>query len=217
MRGIEVALLLLEVVAVDERTVDRGLLLGNREELVGGQQRWLAATEVREHEPGSFETRVREMADLVLERAAVGFGGLLEAPAADVEEPPVVEAPEATVLDPPVAQVGAAMRAVPAEEAHLPGLVTEQHEVLAQHPHGKRRAARRNLTRQADRLPVAPHELTHRGAASDAGQPLVLLRAQHRVPASPAATGSARESSGASHRSIGPSPCSTSQSTTENV
>jgi hypothetical protein len=73
------------------------------------------------------------------------------------------------------------VRAVAVEHAELAALVTEQDEVLPHELHGLDRARARQFVGQGHRLPVAAQQLAGRGVASDAGDEIVLLCADHRA------------------------------------
>jgi len=74
----------------------------------------------------------------------------------------VIEAAQAAVFDASITEVGAAMRALDAEQPRTPGIVAEEHEILAHHAHGMRRTARRDVTAQSDRLPVRAQQRARR-------------------------------------------------------
>src|SRR5262249_53374099 len=118
-------------------------------------------------------------ADLVAEPARARLGRLLKAPTIDVVEPTVIEAAQPAVLDAAVAEVGAAVRAVEPEKPDAPPIVTKEHEALAEHPSRQRRAARGQLGRQPDRLPIEPHQVTHRSPGGNLCQSVVVFGAQH--------------------------------------
>jgi len=67
------------------------------------------------------------------------------------------------------------MRAPPAQEADLALAISEEHEVLAEEPHGHGRPALRQFLGQRNRLPVAPHEVAARRAGARLGQEVVFF------------------------------------------
>src|SRR5258708_39237047 len=77
-------------------------------------------------------------------------------------------AADAALLDLAVVERGAAMAAPRLHQASAAGPVAEQHQVLAQHPDFARRVA--GMRDQADRMPIAAHQLAHRGAAANLGE-----------------------------------------------
>src|ERR1051325_11603713 len=115
------------------------------------------------------------MADAVSVFAAIGLARLLETAAVNVVEPAVVAATQPAVLDAAVAQIGAAVRAVNAQETRPPLIVAKQRELFAENFNRQRRAALRQLFRERHGLPVAPEHLAGRRALICAGQPIVLL------------------------------------------
>src|ERR1051326_8746298 len=110
------------------------------------------------------------MPDAVAVLAAVGLAGLLEASAFNIVKPAVVEAAEPAVFDPAVAQVGAAVRAMQAQQTRPTLIVAEQRQLLAQNFHRRRRAALGQFFDERDRLPVASDHLAGRRAFGGAGQ-----------------------------------------------
>ena len=73
------------------------------------------------------------------------------------------------------------MRAPPAQEADLALAISEEHEVLAEEPHGHGRPALRQFLGQRNRLPVAPHEVAGGRAGASPRQQFILLLRQHTV------------------------------------
>ena len=171
----------LEPVAGDLREHDLHEAVRPGEGLPGWHQRRRRRPEIRPEETGLRLDRVGLDVHPVLElRLRVGgfLERLLQAPARVVPQPAVVVAAQAAVVDPPIGEVGAAMRAVPVDEAVVPGFVLVENEVLAHEPHGFRRAVVQ-LRDGGDRHPVAPEQLAHRRAGADLRQSPVLLLAQH--------------------------------------
>ena len=83
-------------------------------------------------------------------------------------------------LDDAVAEIGAAMRTVPVQQAVLSGKILVQHKVLAKQTH---RLGRRVIQfgDRGDRLPVAAQQIAHRRAGADLGQSTVAFLAQHQT------------------------------------
>src|SRR5262249_29483921 len=98
-----------------------------------------------------------------------------------VHQPAVVVAADAGRLDEAVGEVGAAMRAVPGEEAETAALVLVEHEILAHEAHGLDRIGV-EFARAADRHPVAAQQLSHGRARADLGEKAVLLGTEHARP-----------------------------------
>jgi len=89
------------------------------------QQRRLARTHVGEYDPANFVTRISQVADFLPVGAASGLPRLLEYSAAHIVEPAVIQASEPAVFDSAVAQIGAAMRAMQADQADPSLIVAE--------------------------------------------------------------------------------------------
>src|SRR4051812_35345366 len=88
-------------------------------------------------------------------------------------------AAQAAMLEPSEGEIGAAMRAVPIDQAVTPGLVAEQHQVFAEQSDGADRAIAVELVHQRRRLPVASHQLPAGILGTGAGDQVVLLLAHH--------------------------------------
>jgi hypothetical protein len=72
---------------------------------------------------------------------AVGFAGLFEAAACNVEEPPVIATADAPILDTAAVKRRPAMHAARIEQTRPAGTVAKEHEVLAEHAHRARQIA----------------------------------------------------------------------------
>src|SRR5690606_38790383 len=117
--------------------------------------------------------------DVLMHVAAFRLGWLLDALAGAIEVPAVERAAQAVVLAPPVAEVGAAMRAMPADQAELACIVAEEHKPLAEQVHRHDRTRRYQFFAQRRRLPAEPHHGACTRAGPDPGQEIVLLLAHH--------------------------------------
>jgi hypothetical protein len=84
-------------------------------------------------------------------------------------KPAVVVAAQPAFLDIAVAEVGAAMPAMPVEQAISPAEISVKDKVLAQQPH-RLGAGLGHFTGAGDRPPIAPQELAHRRAGAGLGQ-----------------------------------------------
>jgi hypothetical protein len=71
------------------------------------------------------------------------------------------------------------MGAAVADQADSPELVTEENQIFAEGAHKTGRLLRGELLGDRDRVPVASEELAGGSARANAGQELVLCRAQH--------------------------------------
>src|SRR5271155_5575039 len=87
--------------------------------------------------------------------------GLREAAAGLVIEPAVVIAAQPARLDIAIAEIGAAMPAMPVDEAPAPAEILVEHEVLTQQPH-RLRARLIELAGAGDRPPISAQQLAHR-------------------------------------------------------
>ena len=107
--------------------------------------------------------------------------GLLDAAALLVHQPAVIAAADAARLDPAMDEVGAAVRAMPIDQAEAAGQILVEDEVLAEQAH---RLDRRlvELARAGHRKPVAAQQLAHGRARPDAGEHLVPGGGEHLAP-----------------------------------
>src|SRR5215813_5145555 len=117
---IKVALVRLKVVAFVEDLRDVGRLLLVGEELIVGERRRLARAEIGEDQPGSFRYRVRARLDARGEAARRWLGRLLKALTVHRELPAVINAPQTVRLAQAIAEIGAAVRTIPVEQAGDP-------------------------------------------------------------------------------------------------
>src|SRR5690348_9586004 len=87
--------------------------------------------------------------------------GLREATARLVIQPAVIVTAQPARLDIAVAEIGAAMSAMPVDQAPAPAEILVEHEVFAQQPH-RFRARPLDLAGAGDRPPVAAQQIAHR-------------------------------------------------------
>src|SRR5437867_12950157 len=88
---VDVAFIALQEVAVMERFRGEPMRFGRVQEFVGGQERWLARSEIGQDEPAHLLARVGFVKDLLVKGAAGGFTRLLQAAAVPVVEPAMVD------------------------------------------------------------------------------------------------------------------------------
>ena len=169
----------LQPVAVDHALEGEGVAVGRDEAIEMRERRRLARPEIGEQDAALLDHRIGFLPDVGAEIAVVRLGRRLQAFAVDVEQPAVKGAAQAAVLQPAIGEIGAAMRAVAADQAVAAFVVLEDHEVFAEQPHRLDRAVAGELIDQRGRLPVAPHQVAGRRAGRGPGDEIVLLRAQH--------------------------------------
>ena len=148
------------------------------QEVPAGQQGHGFRAQVGEDEAAKLLDGVGDDANAILERAVRCLGGRFQALPGVVEEPAVVRAPEAALLRDAVEEIDAAVRAGLLDEAQVAPAVPVQDQVFAEEPHGLR-GLPVELRASGDGVPVPAHERAHRGAGPHAGQPLVVLKAEH--------------------------------------
>ena len=143
------------------------------EDVPAGQQRHRLGAHVREYQAAELLDLVRLQVNLVLELAALGLGGLVDAVAVHVEHPAVVGAANPFLLRDAVGEVRLAVRAGGFDEAELACGAPEQHEVFAEDAHLARRGVLVQLLAAGDGVPVAPHQIAHRRTGANPGQTVV--------------------------------------------
>ena len=177
--GVDHVLKMLQPVAGNDRgaaAADRGVVGLDEFAVVHLFQRFVARqhrlflcrSHIGEDQSVALFERIPGLAHLVPELAALGFAGLFEAMAFGVELPAVIAAADAVFLDLAVIERGAAVAAAGVEQAGPAMAVAEQDQILAERAHLARHVA--GVGRKADRVPVAPQQFPHRGAAADRGQ-----------------------------------------------
>ena len=180
MRRIDTDLERLQPVAIDH-PLEGESVRRRRDEAVEVRERWRrAGAEIGEQDAASFDHRIGFLPDIGAQIAVVGLGGRLQALAVHVEQPAVKRATQSAILQPPIGEIGAAMRAVPADQPVAPLVVLESDKVLAEKPNRLYRPVAGKLIDQRRRLPVAPQQIAGGGSRSGAGHAIVLLDAQHR-------------------------------------
>src|SRR5262245_53542188 len=88
-------------------------------------------------------------------------------------------AAQPAMLEPTEGEISAAMRAGAVKQAIAAPLISEQHQAFPKQPHRLDRAVAGKLVDQRGRLPVAPHQRSGWRSATDTGDEVVLLGAQH--------------------------------------
>ncbi len=107
------------------------------------------------------------------------LGRRLQALARRVEQPAVEGAAQAAVFQPAEGEIGAAMRAMPLDQAVAALLVAKQHQILAEQFDRPDRARPGQFVDQRRRLPVHPHQFPARVLRPGAGDQVVLFLAHH--------------------------------------
>src|SRR6185503_20764494 len=105
--------------------------------------------------------------------------GLLDAIALLVEQPAVIAAAKASSLGEAIGEIGAAVCAVPVDEAERSATVAVKNEVLAEQP-DRANVGPIHLNGAADRMPVTAQQRPHRRVTLNLCQQLVFGFAQHR-------------------------------------
>jgi hypothetical protein len=152
-----------------------------RDEAIELRKCWrLARAEIGEQDAALFNDRVGFLLDVGAQIAGLGLGRRLQACPVDIQQPAVKRAAQPAVFEPPVSEVGAAVRAMPAEQSVASLVIPEGDEVFTHEPDRLYGAVAGELIDESGRLPIAPHQRAGRCARRRAGDEIVLLRAQHR-------------------------------------
>jgi hypothetical protein len=184
MRRIDADLESLQPVAVPQ-ALEREAVARRRDE--GVERGQLRRHRALRAQPGEDDARadpgrIAALADAGAQGRAGRLGRRLEAAAVDRELPAVERTAQALGFEAAEAQVGAAVRAGPVDQAPALLAVAKQHQVLAEQAHRLHRArgharveARFELVDQRRRLPVAAHQVAAGRARADARDQFVLL------------------------------------------
>ena len=182
MRGVDLALDRLQVVAIALDHADVDLVFRRIEDLEGGQRRRLARAHVDPDHAGALDRLVGLGMDLVLEVLLRRHARHVDALARRVELPAVIEAAQAAFLVAAEEQRGAAVRAAMVDHADPAGAVAEGDQLLAQQHEAHRRAVALELRGFERRHPVQPHQLAHRRAGAGPGEFHAFRRGRHGAP-----------------------------------
>ena len=179
MRRIDADLERLQPVAVDV-ALERKRVGVRRDEAVDlGKRRRLAFAEIGPEDAALLDHRIGALPDVLAQRRVLWLGRSLQALARRVEQPAMEGATQAAVLQPPECEVGAAMRAVPLDQAVTALFVPKQHQILAEQFDRLDRARSLHLVDERGRLPVHPHQFPAGLLRPGAGDQVVLFLAHH--------------------------------------
>ena len=182
MRGVDIALQRLQIIAVALNEECPDLAVGNVQNLESRQRRRFGARpHIDPDQPGAFDRPVRLGADLVLEVLMRRHVRHVEAVAGHVEFPAVIDAADPALLVAAQEQRRAAVRAAMIHDADPALAVAKGDQLLAEQHQAKRRAAALNLGGHQRGDPVFPHQLTHDGAGPDPSQFNAFDRRCHRA------------------------------------
>jgi hypothetical protein len=168
MRGVDLALQRLQIVAIalDEAHFD--LVLGDIEDFERRQRRRLRArSHVDPDDAGALHHLVGLRLHFLLE-ARRWQARHIEAIAGDVELPAVVDAANSAILVASQKQRCAAVRAAMVHDADSACAVAKGNQLLAEQHQAKRRAVARELRGHGRGDPITPHQLAHHGAWANA-------------------------------------------------
>jgi hypothetical protein len=107
------------------------MIVRDGQKLVSGKKRRLAGSEVSENHPALLLAGIRRMSNRVSICASPGLSRLIDDIAAFIVKPAMIDAAQAPVLHPAVTQIGAAVRAVKADETRLALVVAKHDQILA--------------------------------------------------------------------------------------
>src|SRR5665213_2892385 len=179
VRRIDADLERLQPVAVDVALEGEGVAIRRDETVELGKCRRLAFAEPGPQDAALFHHRISALDDVLAQPRILRLGRGFEALARDVEQPAVEGAAQAAVFQPPEGKVGAAMRAMPLDQAVAALLIAKQHEVLAEQFDRFYRTRALHLVDQRRRLPVHSHQLAARILRTRPGDEVVRFLAHH--------------------------------------
>src|SRR4051812_28098491 len=157
MLWIEITFIPVRVVALANNAGDLAVFVGSRKEVETRQEGRITRAHISQDHAAGLDTRIGGMPYPLVEAAPGRLTWLLQTATSAVEEPTMVEAAEPAVLEATVAQVGAPVRAMNPEESGLAVLVAEEHQILAEEPHGLGRSPNRQVFLEGYGLPVTSH------------------------------------------------------------
>ena len=179
MRGVDLALERLQVVAIALDEADLDLVLGHVQDLEGRQRRRLSArSHVDPHHAGALDHLVGPRLHLLLE-AGRRQARHVDAIAGDVELPAVIDAAQAAFFVAAEEQRRAAMRAAMVHHADPACAVAKGDQLLAQQHQAHRRAVARQLRGHGRGDPVAAHQIAHDRAWADTRQLRAIACRRH--------------------------------------
>jgi hypothetical protein len=189
MRGIDLALERLQVIAaaLDEAHTD--LVVGNIQDFERRQRRRLGARpHIDPDESGALDRLVGPRLHLVLEVLMRRHARHVDAVARDVELPAVIDAADPAFLVASQEQRRAAVRAAVVHHADPACAVAKRDQLLAEQHQANRRAVGREFRGQRRRNPVMPHQLAHHCRRADSREfPAFDLRCHRILPMRPRA------------------------------
>ena len=181
MRGVDVALECLQIIAVALDKRDANLGVGHVEDLERRQRRHLfgALPHIDPHHAGALDRRVGLGADLVLEVLQRLHVRHVKAAAGHLEFPTVIDTADAAFFVAAEKQRGAAVRATMIHDADPAGIIAKRDQLLAEQHQADRHPAARDFRRHQRRDPVFPHQPAHRGARADPRQLNAVVGGRH--------------------------------------
>src|ERR1700688_934540 len=179
MRRVDADFQRLQPVAVDMALEGEGVAVGRDKTVDLGKGWRLAFAEIRPEDAALLDHGIGALFDALAELRVLWLGRRLQALARGVEQPAVKGAAQPAVLQPSEGEVGAAMRAMPLDQAVAARFVAKQHQVFAKQFDGTHRPRTRKLLDARRRLPVHPHQLPARLPWPGAGDQVVLFLAHH--------------------------------------
>ena len=126
----------LQPVAVDVALECKGVAVGSDKAVDLGKRGRGALAEIGPEDAALLDHGIRALLDALAQRRACRLGRRFQALARDVKQPAVKGAAQAAVFEPAEGKVGAAMRAVPLDQAVAVFFVAKQHEILAEQLYG---------------------------------------------------------------------------------
>ncbi len=173
MGRIDANLKRLQPVAFDEPLEGKHVAVRRNETIQIREGRRLALAHVGPQNAGPLHHRIGGVLKLLVHAAALRLGRLLKALSGGIKQPAMERAAQAAIFQAAVAQIGAAVRAVLADQAIAAILVLERHQVFAQQLHRPHRPRAFKFIHQGGRLPIVAHHAPCPGAGPGPGDQFI--------------------------------------------
>src|SRR5262245_52190156 len=135
--------------------------------VIARQQRHRPRSHISKDKAAEFLRRITGMLDAVFEFASFRLTRCLQDTTIIAIKPAMIAAADAVFLDSAEAKIGSAVRALGADDRRPAGGVAVQNQIFAEDANIRRLFLQ--VSRDADRPPVAPQQPTHRRAGTNAG------------------------------------------------
>src|SRR5262249_55549764 len=163
----------------------KGVRIRGDETIEARKLRRPTGPQIGKQNPAALDHRIGLLPDIAAQVAIGRLGRRLQALTLDVEQPTMERAAKAAMFEAPVGKVGTPMRTGAAEESKTSLIVAEDHKLFAKKLDRLNRPVTAQLVEQCRRLPITPQHLSNWLIGANAGDALILFRAEHGSLQSP--------------------------------